>query len=85
MLAQIPADLLKASCSSASEIAEPQRSCASSFDSDFIYETHAAYTKEQWESGALESNDRPADLRPSVEDRPGLDDFASGTGKRGPA
>jgi predicted dithiol-disulfide oxidoreductase (DUF899 family) len=51
---------------------------ASSFDSDFIYDFHAAYTKEQWESGAVESNFAPADLRPSGKDRPGLDDFASG-------
>jgi predicted dithiol-disulfide oxidoreductase (DUF899 family) len=51
---------------------------ASSFNSDFNYDFHAAYTKEQWESGAVESNFCPADLRPAGEDRPGLDDFASG-------
>lgn len=49
----------------------------SSFDSDFIYDFHAAYTKEQWESGAVESNFASADLRPSGTDRPVLDNFAS--------
>src|ERR1700681_947412 len=50
---------------------------ASAFDSDFNHDFHAAYTEEQWESGAVESNFRPADLRPSGEGGPGLDDFAS--------
>jgi predicted dithiol-disulfide oxidoreductase (DUF899 family) len=51
---------------------------ASSFDSDFSYDFHTAYTKEQWESGAVESNFRKADFRPSAgEDGSGLDDFAS--------
>jgi predicted dithiol-disulfide oxidoreductase (DUF899 family) len=50
---------------------------ASSFDSDFNYDFHAAYTKEEWESGAVEANFRSADFRPSGEEGPGLDDFAS--------
>jgi len=36
---------------------------ASSFDSDFNYDFQAAVTKEQWESGAVEYNFRPADFR----------------------
>jgi predicted dithiol-disulfide oxidoreductase (DUF899 family) len=51
---------------------------ASSFDSDFNYDFGAAYTKEQWESGAVRSNFRAADLRPSAEEGAGLDDYASG-------
>jgi predicted dithiol-disulfide oxidoreductase (DUF899 family) len=51
---------------------------ASSFDSDFNHDFHAAYTKEEWDSGAVQSNFHAADLRPSGEDGPGLDDFASG-------
>src|SRR5260370_9613389 len=50
---------------------------ASSFDSDFNYDFDTAYTKAQWESGAVRSNFRPPDLRPSGEDGPGLDEFAS--------
>jgi predicted dithiol-disulfide oxidoreductase (DUF899 family) len=51
---------------------------ASSFDSDFNHDFHAAYTKEEWDSGAVQANFRAEDLRPSGEDGPGLDDFASG-------
>ena len=50
---------------------------ASAFDSDFNHDFHAAYTEEQWESGAVEANFSTTDLRPSTEDGPGLDDFAS--------
>jgi predicted dithiol-disulfide oxidoreductase (DUF899 family) len=56
---------------------------ASSSDSDFNYDFHAAYTTEQWQSDAVESNFRTVDLRPSGQDSPGLDEFASsivGTG-----
>src|ERR1700716_4160854 len=41
---------------------------ASSFDSDFNYDFHAGYTKEQWESRAVQSNFRATDLRPSSAD-----------------
>ena len=51
---------------------------ASSVDSDFNYDFDAAYTKEQWESGEVQSNFRATDLRTSGEDGPGLDDYASG-------
>ena len=51
---------------------------ASSFESDFNYDFHAGYTKEQWDSGTIESNFRRADFRPAAgEDGSGLDDFAS--------
>src|SRR5437667_6595970 len=51
---------------------------ASSFDSDFNYDFQAAYTKEEWESGAVEYNFRPMDLRPATsEESAGLDEFAS--------
>jgi predicted dithiol-disulfide oxidoreductase (DUF899 family) len=50
---------------------------ASAFDSDFNHDFHAAYTEEQWESGAVESNFLATDLRPSSDEGPGLDDFAS--------
>jgi predicted dithiol-disulfide oxidoreductase (DUF899 family) len=50
---------------------------ASSSGGDFNYDFHAAYTTAQWESGAVESNFRTADLRPSAEDGPRLDEFAS--------
>src|SRR6202166_4172527 len=51
---------------------------ASSFDSDFNYDFHAAHTKDEWESGAVEYNFRPMDLRPAAgEDSAGLDEFAS--------
>jgi predicted dithiol-disulfide oxidoreductase (DUF899 family) len=36
---------------------------ASSFDSDFNYDFHAAHTKEEWDSGAVEYNFREVDLR----------------------
>ncbi|WP_211877073.1 DUF899 domain-containing protein [Pseudarthrobacter albicanus] len=50
---------------------------ASSFGSDFNYDFHAAFTKEQWESGTIEYNYRAADFRaPAGEDGSGLDDFA---------
>jgi predicted dithiol-disulfide oxidoreductase (DUF899 family) len=51
---------------------------ASSFDSDFNYDFHAAHTREEWESGAVEYNFRTIDLRPpSGEEGSGLDEFAS--------
>src|SRR5216110_2066190 len=37
---------------------------ASSFESDFNYDFHAAHTKEEWESGAVEYNFRTNDYRP---------------------
>jgi predicted dithiol-disulfide oxidoreductase (DUF899 family) len=53
---------------------------ASSFDSDFNYDFQAAVTKEEWESGAVEYNFRPMDLRPAAgEDSAGLDEFARST------
>jgi predicted dithiol-disulfide oxidoreductase (DUF899 family) len=51
---------------------------ASSFDSDFNHDFHAAYTKEEWDAGAVESNFRTIDLRPTDQAGPGLDEFASG-------
>jgi predicted dithiol-disulfide oxidoreductase (DUF899 family) len=36
---------------------------ASSFDSDFNYDFHAAHTVEEWQSGAVEYNFRAVDLR----------------------
>src|SRR3989475_1753061 len=51
---------------------------ASSFNSDFNYDFQAAHTKEEWESGAVEYNFRPMDLRPAAgEESAGLDEFAS--------
>src|SRR5438874_2653344 len=50
---------------------------ASSFDSDFNYDFHAAHTKEEWESGATEYNFRSVDLRPATGEAAGLDEFAS--------
>jgi predicted dithiol-disulfide oxidoreductase (DUF899 family) len=51
---------------------------ASSFGGDFNYDFHAAHTKEEWESGAVEYNFRTIDLRPSSdEEGSGLDEFAS--------
>jgi predicted dithiol-disulfide oxidoreductase (DUF899 family) len=50
---------------------------ASSFDSDFNYDFHAAHTKEEWDSGAVEYNFRAIDLRPPGQDSSGLDEFAS--------
>jgi predicted dithiol-disulfide oxidoreductase (DUF899 family) len=51
---------------------------ASSFDSDFNYDFQAAYTKGEWESGAVEYNFRPMDLRPaSGEERARLNEFAA--------
>ena len=41
---------------------------ASSFGSDFNYDFQAAYTKEQQQSGVIEYNFRPMDVRPSPED-----------------
>jgi len=56
---------------------------ASSFDSDFNHDFQAAYTKEQWESGAVESNFSTVDLRPVGQAGSELDEYASsvvGTG-----
>jgi predicted dithiol-disulfide oxidoreductase (DUF899 family) len=51
---------------------------ASSFDSDFNHDFQAAYTKEEWESGAIEYNFRSADFRPPAgQDSSELDEFAS--------
>jgi predicted dithiol-disulfide oxidoreductase (DUF899 family) len=50
---------------------------ASSFGSDFNYDFQAAVTKEEWESGAVEYNFRPIDLRPAGEEGAGLDAFAA--------
>jgi predicted dithiol-disulfide oxidoreductase (DUF899 family) len=51
---------------------------ASSFESDFNYDFQAAFTQEQWDSGAIEYNFRRADFRPGAgDDGSGLDDFAS--------
>jgi predicted dithiol-disulfide oxidoreductase (DUF899 family) len=50
---------------------------ASAFDSDFNHDFHAAYTEEQWQSGAVEENFRATDLRPSGAEGRALDEFAS--------
>src|SRR6476659_2132154 len=50
---------------------------ASSFGSDFNYDFQAAVTKQEWESGAVEYNFRPTDLRPAGEEGAGLDEFAA--------
>src|SRR5260221_10517378 len=42
---------------------------ASSFDSDFNYDFHTSHTKEEWDSGAVEYNFRPIDLRPDGGER----------------
>ena len=53
----------------------------SSFDSDFSYDFHTAYTKEQWESGAVEENFRAVDLRPPAgQDNSWFDEWASRSG-----
>src|SRR5713226_6876291 len=44
---------------------------ASSFESDFNYDFQASVTKEEWESGAVECNFRPVDLRPAAGETPG--------------
>ena len=51
---------------------------ASSYGSDFNYDFQAGFTKEQWDSGTIEYNFRPADFRPPAgQDSTGLDEFAS--------
>jgi predicted dithiol-disulfide oxidoreductase (DUF899 family) len=40
---------------------------ASSFDSDFNYDFHAAFTQEQQQSGVVEYNFRAMDVRPALE------------------
>jgi predicted dithiol-disulfide oxidoreductase (DUF899 family) len=50
---------------------------ASSFGGDFNFDFHAAHTKEEWESGAVDYNFRSLDLRPSGGDGSRLDEFAS--------
>src|SRR5262249_18305760 len=51
---------------------------ASSFDSDFNYDFHTSHTAQEWHSGAVDYNFRPADLRADGGDSSGLDEFASG-------
>ena len=41
---------------------------ASSFESDFNFDFHAAHTKEEWEAGAVEYNFGSMDLRPASVD-----------------
>jgi predicted dithiol-disulfide oxidoreductase (DUF899 family) len=54
---------------------------ASSFGSDFNYDFHAAYTQEQWDSGAVEANFRTTDLRPPAgQDMSWFDEWASRSG-----
>ncbi len=51
---------------------------ASSADSDFNYDFHAAHTKQEWEAGAVEYNFRTSDMRPAnAEDSSRLNGFAS--------
>jgi predicted dithiol-disulfide oxidoreductase (DUF899 family) len=51
---------------------------ASSFEGDFNYDFHAAITKDQWQSGAVEYNYHTSDFRPPAgQDSSGLDEFAS--------
>jgi predicted dithiol-disulfide oxidoreductase (DUF899 family) len=55
---------------------------ASSSDSDFNYDFHAAHTKEEWESGFVEYNFRAMDVRPpeTGEEIPFLTQIASTVG-----
>lgn len=52
---------------------------ASSFDSDFNYDFHAAITEEQQESGAVEYNFRTVDMRPSPDTEDGPEASPVGT------
>jgi predicted dithiol-disulfide oxidoreductase (DUF899 family) len=52
---------------------------ASSFNTDFNYDFHTSYTKQEWDSGAVDHNFSTTDLRaPAGEDGSGLDGFAAG-------
>jgi predicted dithiol-disulfide oxidoreductase (DUF899 family) len=53
---------------------------ASSFDSDFNYDFHAAYTKEQQQSGVVEYNFRATDVRPREAGKELLAEIASSAG-----
>jgi predicted dithiol-disulfide oxidoreductase (DUF899 family) len=54
---------------------------ASASDSDFNYDFHAAHTKEEWDSGAVEYNFREMDFRPPAgQEIPILTEFASSVG-----
>jgi predicted dithiol-disulfide oxidoreductase (DUF899 family) len=55
---------------------------ASSFDSDFNYDFHAAHSKEEWDSGAVEYNFREVDLRlpEGAEENPFIADITSSVG-----
>ncbi|MFI7151418.1 DUF899 domain-containing protein [Nonomuraea sp. NPDC050022] len=55
---------------------------ASSFGSDFNYDFRVTHTKEEWQSGAVEYNFRPMDVRPpeSGEENPVRVEFASSVG-----
>ena len=51
---------------------------ASSLDSDFNYDFHAAHTEQEWQSGSVEYNFGTTDLRPPAgENSSAMDDFAS--------
>ncbi|MEU7061705.1 thioredoxin family protein [Streptomyces sp. NPDC046197] len=55
---------------------------ASSFDSDFNHDFGVAHTKEEWESGVVEYNFRPMDVRPpkAGEENPALTEMAASVG-----
>jgi predicted dithiol-disulfide oxidoreductase (DUF899 family) len=54
---------------------------ASSFHSDFNHDFHVTHTEEEWDSGAVEYNFRPADFRePQGEESPVLAEIASTVG-----
>ena len=55
---------------------------ASSFDSDFNYDFHAAHTREQWQSGFVEYNFRAMDVRPpeAGEESPMLAEISASVG-----
>jgi predicted dithiol-disulfide oxidoreductase (DUF899 family) len=55
---------------------------ASSSDSDFSYDFHAAHTKEEWQSGFVDYNFRAMDVRPpeNGEEIPFLTEMASSVG-----
>jgi predicted dithiol-disulfide oxidoreductase (DUF899 family) len=52
---------------------------ASSFDTDFNFDFHAAMTEEQQQSGAVEYNFRAVDMRPDPDADPGPDASPVGT------
>jgi len=49
---------------------------ASSSGSDFNYDFYAAYTKEDWDAGAVQSNFREVDLRPAAGEESSSDAFS---------